>query len=168
MPIPTPFTSRFSNRAAPRLFSRPAAAVSLGVLLVVGACGEPLPPPSEPASVRLRPQSVELTAAGETAQITALVIDQYGDTLTGYTIRWTVNDTMVATVSQTGMVRAVASGVATVRATAGSAAGAAAVTVDIDVERDALVKFYEATGGPTWRNDDGWLSDDPVSGLVRG
>ncbi len=163
MPIPTPFASHFPNRADPRISPRPVAAASTAVLLVVAACGEPLPPPSEPESVRLRPQSVELTAAGETAQITALVIDQYGDTLTDYDVHWTVNDTMVATVSQTGLVRAVASGVATIRAAVESAAGAAAVTVDIDVERDALVALYEATGGPTWRNDDGWLSDDPVS-----
>ena len=29
-------------------------------------------------------------------------------------------------------------------------------------DRAALVAFYEATGGPNWRNNDGWLTDAPL------
>ena len=160
MSIPTPFAGHVASGAAPRFLARLASAA---VLIAIGACDDPVPPPPEPASIRLNPASIQLSAEGETVQITAVVIDQHGDTLTGYDIAWTVNDTLVATVSQTGLVRAVADGTATVRATAGPVAGAARVTVFIDLERDALVALYEATRGRGWRDASRWLSDDPVS-----
>ena len=55
-------------------------------------------------------------------------------------------------------------GTATITATSGAASGSAAVTVVDPVDRDraALVALYHVTNGPSWVNDDSWLTDAPL------
>ena len=126
----------------------------------MASCDDPVP---EPASIKLDPTTAELTETGETVHIKAVVIDEDGDPMNDIAIDWVSSDTLVATVSETGVVTAVESGTAKVTATAEALSAEATVTVVIDKEREALVALYEATGGDNWSGRDGWLSDDPVS-----
>lgn len=150
-----------AGRTTRRFSPRVAALATVAVLAVTGACEDPVLPPPKPASIMLSPTTVKLTAVAETAQISAVVVDEDGDTLSGNAIDWVSGDTLVATVSQTGLVRAEGHGATRITATAGSVSASATVTVDL--ERGALAALYEATGGEDWFDKEGWLSDDPIS-----
>ena len=146
---------------------------TLAGLLALLSCGDsttepppprpepPRPEPPRPATLVVRPNSVEFGEIGETAQLTAEVRDQNGQTMTGVAVTWASSDPSIATVDATGLVRAVGEGGATITATAGSATGRAAVSV-MDLDRGVLVTFYQATAGENWTRNDNWLSDAPV------
>ena len=160
MPIPTHVTSHVQGPTTHRSrCSRGFVQGLLAALVVIVACEDPVPPPPEPASITLNPATVDLTAAGETAQITAVVKDEDGQTLADYPVDWVTSDTLVATVSKTGLVRGEGSGAARITAAAGSVSAVATVRVVIDMEREALVALYEATSGEDWDDKEGWLSD---------
>ncbi len=89
--------------------------------------GEPQPPTV--ASVAVTPSTATLVSLGATVQLTAVAKDASGGTITGQTFSWTPSDPGVATVSATGLVTAVASGVATITAMTGAVSGDAALTV---------------------------------------
>ena len=74
------------------------------------------------------PATAELTALGTTVQLTAEVRDQQAIVIRA-TVTWRSSDTSVATVDASGLVTAVANGIATIHASAGSASGSAVVTV---------------------------------------
>ena len=161
MPIPTHVTSHVPGPTTRRSrCSRGLVHGLLAALVVIAACEDPVPPPPGPASITLTPTAVELTAAGETARITAEVKDEDGQTLPDYPVDWVTSDTLVATVSKTGLVRAESRGTARITASAGLVSAMATVIIDLD--RGALVAFYKATSGQGWRNKEGWLSDDPL------
>ena len=80
-------------------------------------------------SVEVSPSVAELTAWGETVQLTAEVRDQDSTAMTGVTLTWTSNANSVATVDAAGVVIAAGNGTATITASAGSASGATVVTV---------------------------------------
>ena len=107
-----------------------------------------------PATVTVTPSSANLSALGETVQLTATVRDQHGNAMLGVVVSWSSSAPMVATMDATGLVTAAGNGSATVAATAGSARGIAAVTVSVPDEaspdRAALVALYEAAGGRSW------------------
>ena len=110
-----------------------------------------------PTTVAVTPDTVVLTAVGQTAQLTAEVLNQGGRVMDGIPVTWLSAETTVAAVDASGLVTAVGHGSVTVTATAGEASGDAHVTVLSN--RDILEIFYEATGGPDWIKNDGWLTD---------
>lgn len=81
-------------------------------------------------TVAITPSSATLTAAGQTAALTAQVLLSNGAAGT-QTPTWTSTNTAVATVSASGVVTAVANGQSTIVATVGTVTGQAAVTVAI-------------------------------------
>ena len=81
------------------------------------------------ASVEVSPSVDELTALGQTVQLTAEAFDENGHAVAGAEFSWESSDAAVATVDARGLVTAVAEGVATITASAGSASGSAVVTV---------------------------------------
>ncbi len=81
------------------------------------------------ASVEVSPSVAELTAWGETVQLTAEALDANGHTVAGAVLSWESTDVPVASVEASGVVTAAGNGTATITASAGSASGAAAVTV---------------------------------------
>ena len=111
----------------------PAALVACTAL----ACGgddEPgpvAPPTPTPVAtnVEVAPATAELTALGQTVQLTATVRDQNGGVMSGASVTWTSGDAAVATVDAAGLVTAVATGSAAITATSGSASGSASVSV---------------------------------------
>ena len=115
-----------------------------------------------PTTVAVTPDTVMLTAVGQTAQLTAEVRDQAGRVMDGVPVAWLSADTAVAVVNESGLVTAVGSGAVIVTATAGEASGDALVTVAINPDRGALVALYNATDGPNWVNNENWLTDAPL------
>ena len=81
------------------------------------------------ASVVVSPATAELTALGETVQLTAEAFDENGHAVAGAEFSWESSDVAVATVDESGLVTGVAEGVATITASAGEASGSAVVTV---------------------------------------
>ena len=115
-----------------------------------------------PTTVAVTPDTVNLTAIGQTAQLTAEVHDQTGRVMDAVEVAWSSADPTVAVVDSSGLVTAVGSGAVTVTARAGEASDDAHVTVAINPDRAALVALYEATGGSNWLNNENWLTDAPL------
>ncbi len=116
-----------------------------------------------PTTVAVTPDTVMLTAVGQTAQLTAEVRDQAGRVMDGTMVTWSSGDRLVATVDREGLVTAAGSGTATITAMADSASAKAVVTVRLPLpERDVLVALYNSTDGPNWVNSENWLTDAPL------
>ena len=81
------------------------------------------------ASVTVQPSSINLTE-GETGQLTASVLPEDA---TDKSVIWKTSNPAVATVSENGLVMAVAAGTATVTATSGGKSGSCNVTVEAAV-----------------------------------
>ena len=136
----------------------------------------------EPAEVEVTPDEVTLAALGNTATLTARVLDAQGNEISGEAVSWSSRFPDVATVDAQGVVTAVANGRATMTASASGVSGTATVivwqraeSVDIDpgeveltsVGETALLTLraidangHEAPGGgdlTSWR----WQSADP-------
>ena len=113
------------------ILSLAAVLVRLSPALLL-SCGdsptESVPPP-RPASIRVSPASVTLSALDETVQLAAEVRDQNGQPMAGATIEWTSSADSVVVVGTTGLARAANNGVATITASAGTALGTATITV---------------------------------------
>ena len=86
-----------------------------------------------PTAVTVIPDTVALTALGQTAQLAAEVRDQNGRVMEGVPVSWSSTDTTVAAVDSAGLVTAVAGGAATINARAGEASGTTEIMV-IDME----------------------------------
>ncbi len=144
------------------------------LLIVVLGCGEdtsaPMPPPIDPvmpvpAGIRVTPSELVLRTLGQTAQLTATLVDANGNAIPGtVSATWSTADMAVATVSSMGLVTATGNGSTEVTAVVDSFTGKASVEVaDASQDREALVRLYHATGGPDWRNSANWLSSAPLS-----
>ena len=83
------------------------------------------------ASVVVSPSTDELTALGETVQLTAEAFDGNGHAVTGAEFSWESSDPAVATVDGSGLVTGVAEGVAMITASSGGTTQSAAVTVNL-------------------------------------
>ncbi len=114
---------------------------ALAVLAIVAtlSCGDDTPAvttpadPSVPTTLSITPESVVFTAIGDTARFTAQVRDQYGNVMTGATVSWSSSDPLVASVTTSGVARAVANGTATITAAAGTASDSAGVAVHQEI-----------------------------------
>ena len=82
-----------------------------------------------PTTIAVTPDTVVLTAFGQTVQLAAEVRDQLGRVMEGAPVSWSSADTLVAVVDSAGLLTAVGGGAATITASASDAAGRAAVTV---------------------------------------
>jgi hypothetical protein len=103
----------------------PLVAVSL---LVVGACEDVVVRPVEVETIQIVPGEAQVSVGG-TVQMSALLRDEQGRTVTGHPILWTSEDPAIATVSSTGSVEGLGSGSTTIRGQAGAAEGTAMVRV---------------------------------------
>ena len=110
-------------------------------------------------SVTVSPAKAEI-APGDTLRLAAEALDANGHAVEDAEFSWASSDEAVATVAS-GLVTAIAAGAATITASSGTASGTAEITV-VDADRDVLVVLYEATNGPGWLENGGWLSDRPI------
>ena len=160
--MPTPMSSPRDRGTPTKRYGLPRLfALAVALLAASSACDDPVPPP-EPASIILNLTTLTFTSVGETTQLTAQVYDQNGQLMAGQAVTWSTNANTVASVEQTGLVRAEGAGMARITATAGTASASAAVTVILDPERLALIALYNATGGQNWDDNARWLSEAPL------
>ena len=81
----------------------------------------------EAGSIVIEPQTATLTGLGATVQLSATVLDQNGQSVSGAVVVWQSSDDMVATVSDQGLVTAIGNGIVVITARSGS------VTTSIEV-----------------------------------
>ena len=99
-------------------------------VLVLLACGGGGPSRPPVASISLIPSTATpLTSLGDTLQVTATALDAQGAPIPGVGIAYTSSDAAIATVTQAGVVTAVANGAATIHASAEGKEATIAVTV---------------------------------------
>src|SRR5438309_2050659 len=102
---------------------------SLAVLALAG-CGGGGPSRPPVASISLTPPTAPaLTSLGDTVQLTATALDAAGAAIPGVGILFSTSDASVATVTQGGLVTAVANGGATINASAEGKEATVAVAV---------------------------------------
>lgn len=124
--------------------------MSLAVLLgALAACESPTKPPPPVASVVVGP-GLALVDAGGTAQFGVTVSDANGRRLEGRAVTWEILDTVVGTISSTGLVTSkpnptVADRNATVRATVDGIAGQSTVSVRPSVVTSLTLSPYAPT-----------------------
>lgn len=125
--------------------------------------------PPEAFSITLDISSATLTEVGQTLQLAAKVYDIDGEAIPGAPVTWSSSNPAVATVDETGLVTAVFNGTTQITATSGDARESARISVDISgtgprpsVDREALIAFYNETGGPDWTNRSNWVSNTPI------
>ena len=106
--------------------------VAVGVASVLAgtlSCDSPLSPDSAAVErVEVSPGSLSMTA-GETRTVAARALDKDGGSLAERTVFWSTQNPLVATVTQNGVVTAVAAGNTQVAASAGGRSGLVQVTV---------------------------------------
>ena len=100
-------------------------------------------------------------SAGDTLRLTAEAWDANGFAVPGSRFDWFSSDSAVATVDESGLVHGIVEGVVTITAVSASVPGTVPVTV-AHQDWGPLAAFYEATQGPGWIEDDGWMSDRPI------
>ena len=93
-------------------------------------CSDSVPLTVAQNSVEVTPREVTLAALGDTAALTARVLDAQGNEIPGEAVSWSSSFPEVATVDAAGVVTAVVNGRATVTASASGATGRATVIVD--------------------------------------
>jgi len=106
----------------------PRVRVAILAVALIVACELPSRPGTLVASVTIAPTSASVHV-GDTLRLSATPWDSSGNILAGRRIAWTSDSTAVATVTSSGLVRAVAAGSSTIRATSEGKTGTAAVTV---------------------------------------
>ncbi len=99
----------------------------LSAVAVLSACKSNPTGPTV-TEVTVTPPSAVITVGG-TQQFSAAAKDAGGTAVSGVTVTWASSDTQVATVSDAGLVTAMAAGQAAITATISGVAGSAAVTV---------------------------------------
>ena len=103
-------------------------------------------------------------AVGETATLSANVVDAEGDTTYTVPVVWSSADTAVASVDAAGLVTATGTGSTEVTATYDSATAKIAVVVALpENDRDVLEILYHRALGDGWTERTNWLSDEPLS-----
>jgi len=80
-------------------------------------------------SVTVSPTNATLGAVGTTVQLSAVVLDQNGQVMSGASVSWSSSASSVASVNSSGLVTAVGNGTTTITARSGIASGSAEVSV---------------------------------------
>lgn len=160
---PTHAVSRRSPQPLPKLVPAIAVAVAFSTIATSACDEEPtLPQFPPPASMTIAPETALLTSVGDTVKLVARVLDEYGRVIAGFPVSWSSSNVAVATVGESGYVRAVAEGEATIGATADSVSAMSAITVILDPDRAGLTALYHAAGGSEWLQRRNWLTDAPL------
>lgn len=114
------------------------------------------------SSVLVTPETAEIEL-GETLALTVAVLPEDA---TDKTVTWESGQPEVASVSDDGIVTAVAEGTANITVKAGDKSAICPVTViksAYETERAALEAFYRANNGYNWPDQDNWCTDAPLS-----
>lgn len=110
--------------------TRPCA-VLVAAMVAAGACDDSTGPDTsrDVASVVVTPDARAFTAINDSARLSAEAKNSSGGTISGTTFVWSSLETSIASVDQTGMVKARAVGSARIVASASGKADTAMITV---------------------------------------
>jgi hypothetical protein len=142
----------YPNHSHPYTHRRRRAAALVWALFatVLAACDDPADPelPAPVASVEISQAMVQLALGGQ-QQLEAVLKAADGGTLQGRPIAWSISDTTVAGVSETGLVTGLAAGSTLVTATSEGRSGTAQVIVaNPTPELNALSPASATAGDP--------------------
>lgn len=163
-----------------RIFS--VLLTSVIVTFALASCDKKADEPVSVSSVTVSPESVEIIE-GESTKLTAKISPAAA---AERTVTWTSSDKSVATVDDSGNVAGLAAGSATVTAAVEGRSATCRVTVKkkeeqgtdpdpgkdpdpkpedsyVEKERQALIAFYKANNGDSWKYKDDWCGSKPVS-----
>ncbi|HKE89957.1 MAG TPA: Ig-like domain-containing protein [Gemmatimonadales bacterium] len=98
------------------------------------------PVPGRVASIRVAPDSVSIRV-GHTLQMSAVVLDSAGDTLSNRSVAWHSSDTSKVVISTNGLATARGYGPVTITATSDSVSGTAALRVLVPIARIDIRPF---------------------------
>jgi hypothetical protein len=104
-----------------------SAALLWSAAILGSGCKGTEPPVA--TTIVVTPGSVSFAVLNSPQTLSALVLDQKGDSLPGQVIAWSTDNTAVATVTNTGIATAKGNGTATITATTGAISKPVAVTV---------------------------------------
>lgn len=90
------------------------------------------------ATLTLSPKADTLTTARPSAPLTVVALDSNGQAILNPTVTWATSNALVATVSGTGVVTAVANGTARIRATSAAATDSATIVVRLNTAPKAV------------------------------
>ncbi len=129
------------------------------------------------------------TALGDTVRFSAQVRDQRGRVITGASVRWASSDASVASITASGLARAISGGSTTITAVAGAASDSAGVEVRQEIARVVvspamieldvgdtirlLTQAQDANGNPVdasgfvWMSDNEYVATVDSAGMVR-
>ena len=146
--------------------------------------------PLAPTEMRVTPDTVVMSALGETVQLAATVFDQLGREMEGAEVSWSSGDDAVVTVDASGRITAVGAGTATVTAVSGTVSVTTTVSMMQIVDSVAVVPMaqtittgdtlrlvaqaFDTRGNPvpgarfSWRTSDPAVATVDTTGLVRG
>ena len=146
------------------------------VALAFTSCAKKVEETISVSSVTVSPVNVEIIE-GESAKLTAKISPEAA---TDMAVAWTSSDKSVATVDDSGNVAGLAAGSATVTAAVEGHSATCQVIVKkkeeqgtdpepkpddsyVEKERQALIAFYKANNGDSWKYKDNWCGSKPVS-----
>lgn len=112
------------------------------------------------ATVAVSPAAATL-APGDTTRLEALVADANGHAIEEAVLEWTVRNASVAQVDALGLVTGIEAGTTVVAAMSEGIEGTAEIAV-VHSGRAVLETLFRATGGASWSNNDGWLTNAPL------
>ena len=145
-------------------------AVSVGSTVVTATAGEAeaeavVVVELRPDTILIAPSALLFLALGDTATLTARVVDATGLETADALVTWSTADPSIATVDQTGLVTSTGAGVTLVTAALDSLATFADVEVSagLSADRQVLEFLYHAWNGDDWNDRTNWLSDAPLS-----
>jgi len=132
------------------------------VLALCGGCGDnPVEPEPVPTAITITPATATLKDAGDTVRLTATVTDQNGQAMTDVEVVWSTGDSLIADVSETGLVEGGESGQTTLRASLDTLAATATITVEPG-QRALLYAVYRKMNGDDWIFNNNWRTDAPL------
>ncbi|HSA55672.1 MAG TPA: Ig-like domain-containing protein [Gemmatimonadaceae bacterium] len=102
--------------------------MGLTALVAMLACSDPASSTTAFATIDVEPTSLTITA-GESGVLTAQLLDDAGNALDPQPVFWSSQDTLIATVSQSGVVTAITPGTVQIAASREGKSGVAAITV---------------------------------------
>ena len=105
--------------------------------------------------------AAETIELGDTLRLVAEAYDANGHPVTSAEFAWQSSDVSVAHVDGSGLVEGVGEGSAVITAASRGTRGTSEIVVE-SPDRAILVALYDATNGPNWINNDGWLTNAPL------
>ena len=137
-----------ASRAGRFPTGRAGAALGVGITILLQACTGEQVTEVTIGSVTVRPPTVNLVA-GEDVRLEATVHDADGQELPGAMPEWSSGDPAVASVDESGLVRAFTAGTVDVRATYGDVSGGSTVRViagpGVALSSDSVAMYAAAT-----------------------